>query len=197
MKLIEKLIFAYSLFQTRHLQSQEQMWHTRWVPDFLFVKSRNIQCPNPCSDVLKNPFIMSIQISNTRDISTCQSRLSRLNENSINFSMSPQYCEPCPGNFCLSHTVTKQQLGVPGIRTILVPLTHFLSHLAPSEILNFMIFLFFQKLLMVRILSIFLQSICRWFIRCQNFVNNIKGADILFDILLRKILSENFNVVNV
>lgn len=106
MKLIEKLIFAYSLFQTRHLQSQEQMWHTRWVPDFLFVKSRNIQCPNPCSDVLKNPFIMSIQVSNTRDISTCQSRLSCLNENSINFSMSPQYCEPCPGNFCLSHTVT-------------------------------------------------------------------------------------------
>lgn len=32
---------------------------------------------------------------------------------------------------------------------------------------------------------------------CQNFVNNIKGAaDILFDILLRKILSENFSVVN-
>lgn len=196
MKLIEKLIFAYSLFQTRHLQSQEQMWHTRWVPDFLFVKSRNIQCPNPCSDVLKNPFIMSIQVSNTRDISTCQSRLSCLNENSINFSMSPQYCEPCPGNFCLSHrhltTARCPRNQNYSCTTDSLPFT-------PGSFRNlkFHDLSLFSKIAYGTDFEYFLQSICRWFIRCQNFVNNIKGADILFDIFIMKNLEWKFNVVNV
>lgn len=50
---------------------------------------------------------------------------------------------------------------------------------------------------MVRILSIFCNPFADDLSGAKIFVNNIKGADILFDILLRKILSENFNVVNV